>query len=151
MLYLTNAPIIPISGEDLIVRAKEVSVNEAKELINREEWVSAIGHKSTAELLSIALEKEIPMNRVEIKIRKGDKILAFSLNRRLEEGKVIKDMKELEEIGYRLMLFEAVIEGNGFERIMKLAKDLADCIQNETPICDEKTYDWLSLEMHKII
>jgi len=151
MLYLTNSPIIPISGEDLIVRAKEVSIEEAKELINREEWQSAIGHKSTAELLSIALEKEIPMNRIEIKIRKGDKILAFSLNRRLEEGKVITNIEELKQIGYKFVLYNALIEGERHERIIKLAKDLANCMKNEIPQCDEKTYDWLAYEMKKVI
>jgi len=151
MLYLTNSPIIPINGEDLIVRGREINVEEAKELVQKEEWVSAIGHQSTSQLLSMLLETEIPMKRIEIKIKKDDKILAFSLNKRIEEGRIIKTTEELQQIGYRFVLYEVLMEGERHEKILKLAKELADCMKNQTPVCDEHTYDWLSWEMQKVI
>jgi hypothetical protein len=151
MLYITNSPIIPIQGIDLVIRGREIGIDEAKELINKEQWKSAIGHKATAELLSMLLGKEIPTQRIEIYMDKGDKILAFALLKRLEEGRIIKTVEELQKIGYKLVLYEAIIEGERLERIMKLAKELADCIRNEIPQCDEHTYDWLSWEMQKVI
>jgi len=151
MLYITNSPIIPIQGIDLVIRGREIGIDEAKELINKEQWKSAIGHKATAELLSMLLGKEIPTQRIEIYMDKGDKILAFTLKRRLEEGRIIKTIEEIEEIGYKFLLYEAVMETEKYQRIMKLAKELSNCIQNEIYECDQPMYDWLAYEMHKLI
>ncbi|CAJ31570.1 DNA binding protein [Betalipothrixvirus pozzuoliense] len=107
MLYLLNSAILPLKeGEEYIVKAKEITIQEARELLHKENFVSAVGHQATAELLSNVLGVNIPVNRIAIKASHGDKILAFSLKQRLPEGVVIKTTEELEKIGYELWLFE---------------------------------------------
>jgi len=61
------------------------------------EIISAIGHESTAKLVSALLDDEIPANRIEIKMRAGDEALIFMLSFRPEEGKVYK-LQELMEL-----------------------------------------------------
>lgn len=107
MLYLLNSAILPLKeGEKYLIKAKEITIQEAKELVTKEQFTSAIGHQATAELLSNILGINIPMNRISIKVTHGDKILAFMLKQRLAEGVVIKTADELQKIGYELWLFE---------------------------------------------
>jgi hypothetical protein len=50
---------------------------------------SAVGHQSTAEILSNLLEIEVPVNRVAIKLQSGDILIVFQLGVRLNEGQVL--------------------------------------------------------------
>ncbi|QGA72438.1 DNA binding protein [uncultured virus] len=50
---------------------------------------SAVGHQSTAEILSNLLEIEVPVNRVAIKLQSGDILIVFQLGVRLAEGQVL--------------------------------------------------------------
>jgi len=106
MLYVLNTAMIPLrEGEKYVIRARQISVEEAREMLQKEHYTSAVGHQSTAQLLTNILGQEIPFNRIQIQLEPGDKMLAFLLKKRLEEGKVIKTVEELEQIGYSLWLF----------------------------------------------
>jgi len=50
---------------------------------------SAVGHQSTAEILSTLLGIEVPMNRTAIKLQSGDIMIVFQLGVRLNEGQVL--------------------------------------------------------------
>ena len=107
MLYILNSAILPLKeGEGYIISAKQISIEEAKEILQKEKFVSAVGHKATADLLTWILGVEIPFNRIQITLEPGDKVLAFLLKKRLEEGKVIETVEELDAIGYTLWLFD---------------------------------------------
>lgn len=107
MLYLLNSAILPLKeGEEYLIKAKEITIQEAKELVTKEPFVSAVGHQATAELLSNILGVNIPVNRISIRATHNDKIIAFLLKQRLPEGTVIKSVDELQKIGYELWLFE---------------------------------------------
>ncbi|CAJ31630.1 DNA binding protein [Betalipothrixvirus pezzuloense] len=107
MLYILNAQILPLKpGEEYTVKARQISIEEARELVKKENFTSAIGHQATAELLTNVLGVNVPVNRIAIRATHGDKIIAFSLKQRLPEGVVIKTTEELEKIGYELWLFE---------------------------------------------
>lgn len=107
MLYILNTAILPLKpGEEYTIKAKEITIQEAKELVTKEPFVSAVGHDATARLLSNILEANITTNRIAIRATHGDKILAFLLKQRLQEGVVIKTEEELQKIGYELWLFE---------------------------------------------
>jgi len=71
-------------------------------------FVSAVGHESTAKLLSQLLGIEIPVNRIEIKIEYGDKLIVFQLLQRLPEGKVLSE-EELRQVKYRFLVVEPVV------------------------------------------
>jgi hypothetical protein len=64
---------------------------------------SAIGHQSTADLLSVLLNHHVPLNRTEFKQSAGDLALVFKLKQRPPEGKVL-DRDEIEAIGYEFAL-----------------------------------------------
>ena len=60
---------------------------------------SAIGHQSTADIISTLLGVECPMNRIMYRQDIGDYALVFKLNGRPEEGKILS-VADIEEIGY---------------------------------------------------
>ena len=73
----------------LTLRVREVSLSEAREMINDRTFTSAVGHESTAQVLSTLLGVEVPPNRIAISLKKGDGLLVFQLLVRLEEGRVL--------------------------------------------------------------
>jgi len=99
MLYILNTATLPLKeGEKYIIKARQVSVQQVREMLEKEYYTSAIGHQATAQLLTNILGQEIPFNRIQIQLQPGDRLLAFLLKKRLEEGRVIKTVEELEEI-----------------------------------------------------
>jgi len=99
-LYLLNSPILTDYGKYCF---KEFTLWQAQELFRNYNlgYISAIGHESTAELLTRLLESEdpIPVNRVGIKMQVGDIALVFRLLTRLSEGQVL-DISELSSKDY---------------------------------------------------
>jgi hypothetical protein len=97
MVYVLNTPVLPNYGE---YRFTRISVKEAKDLLNGG-FVSAVGHKATAEILSSILGINIPENRVAISLEKGDIAVVFKLGVRLPEGKILS-AEELRELNFEL-------------------------------------------------
>ena len=79
-----------------------LTLEQAKALI-ADGFVSAIGHKSTAELLTTLLGVSVSMNRVEYRQEPGQSALVFKLKGRPEEGKILT-IEEIESIGYEFGL-----------------------------------------------
>ncbi len=65
-------------------------------------FISAIGHQATADALSLLLGVQVPVNRIQVSLNPGDDAIVLSLNKRLQEGQVIKSVDELNLIGYTL-------------------------------------------------
>lgn len=63
------------------------------------EKLSAIGHQSTADILTELFDFSIPLNRIQYKQEVGDYCIVFKLNGRPEEGKVLT-REDIEKIGY---------------------------------------------------
>lgn len=81
---------------------------EIEAIILKEGYISCIGHQSTAILLSNILNQEIPMNRIQIKLNSGDKLIVFQVLVRLEEGKILtleemNDLLKKDKIGFYLV------------------------------------------------
>ena len=99
--YLMSTSIIP-SGFEGIVEVRNLTIGEAWRILNRAMgYVSAVGHKSTAEALSILLDMPIEADRITVKVELYDNFVCFQLNSRPPEGKILT-LKELEAIGYSL-------------------------------------------------
>ena len=64
-----NGTIATTNG---LYRVSDISIEDAKKLLMENSFISAIGHKSTAEVISYSLGMDIPMNRIEFK-QKVDK------------------------------------------------------------------------------
>lgn len=71
-----------------------------------ENRISAIGHEATAGIFSVILGEDVPVNRIPAVQEPGDVGLVMKMNGRIMEGTVITDMKELERIGYSLLIME---------------------------------------------
>lgn len=111
MLYVFNSLIIPLDwklSDSYNVKIKRIDVNQAKQLVNQNQFTSAIGHEATAKLLSLLLGIDVPLNRIQIEMVPGDIGLHFTLKKRLMEGQVIKSIQELEEIGFDLVMSEVL-------------------------------------------
>jgi hypothetical protein len=102
-LYLLNSPIM--TGPALYLytiidqdRARAI----IKEAIDwNEEIISAIGHQSTAILLSEILEYEVPVNRINVSLTTQDRAIVIRLLERLPEGQVL-GIEELKKVKYEL-------------------------------------------------
>lgn len=65
--------------------------------------LSAVGHQSTADILTELLETEIPVNRIQFAQEVGQSAIVFKLKGRPPEG-VILSREEIESIGYEFGL-----------------------------------------------
>ena len=91
-LYVSNAfslnMILPLPPQGRTVRVRPVSLEEAKSLL-QEGFESAVGHPSTAEVLSALLGLPVEARRVAIALGPGDRALVFQLAVRLAEGQIL--------------------------------------------------------------
>jgi hypothetical protein len=104
MLYVFNSQIIPLNwqlADSYTVKIKRIDVNQARQLVNQNQFISAIGHESTAKLLSMLLGIDISTNRIQVEMVSGDIGLHFVLKKRLQEGQIIK-------IGFDLVMSEVL-------------------------------------------
>jgi hypothetical protein len=111
MLYILNAfslGMLP-EGRKNHLWVTEISTETAANLVKimskMTNVVSAVGHKSTADLLTKLLGFEVAYNRVQVKLEKNDVALVFQLLTRLEEGRVLTE-EELQNISYKFYLVE---------------------------------------------
>ena len=101
-LCLLNTSILTAAGD---YKLKDITLEEAKLLVASEEYTSAIGHQSTAEILTELLDTTIPMNRINFEQQVSQKALVFKLHGRPEEGKILAK-EDIEKIGYKFQLLK---------------------------------------------
>ena len=102
-LALLNTTIATTDGDYHI---RTISLNEARVLFaNAKSIDSAIGHESTASVMSTLLGGSVPMNRQDFAQAVGQTALVLKLNGRAPEGKILS-ISEIEEMGYT---FKAMI------------------------------------------
>jgi hypothetical protein len=84
--------------------AKLLVYNAQDPMIGPDDGIlSAVGHQSTAEILSELLETEIPVNRIQFSQEIQQCAIVFKLKGRAPEG-VILSREEIERIGYEFGL-----------------------------------------------
>jgi hypothetical protein len=103
MLYVFNTALVPFFDSPTRVNFHPLELHEARKFLREEEFVSAVGHQATADFLSDLLGVEIPMNRIRVSLKSGDKAIRLCLRQRLPEGKILT-RKEMEELEYDLDL-----------------------------------------------
>lgn len=99
-----NGPIVTTDG---LYRIHTISIDEARKLLHNNKYISAIGHDSTAQIISDLLHVNIQMNRIQFRQMVGQKALVFKLNIRPEEGRVLC-REEIEKIGFYFQLLERI-------------------------------------------
>ncbi len=95
-IFILNTSILTSYGE---YSYKGSSIEEVKELIADIPFESAIGHASTAQIISELLGIDCPVNRVQFSYVENESAIIFKLNGRPEEGKIL-NREEIEAIGY---------------------------------------------------
>lgn len=96
MITILNTSILTNHG---IFQYYPIPLEKAKELVHSNSFQSAIGHESTAKIISDLLDIECPVNRIQYKQMPEEQALVFKLKGRSPEGKVLSK-EEIEEIGY---------------------------------------------------
>ena len=104
-ITLLSAAILTSYGE---FSYRRIALAEAVEIIKNAGTVeSAVGHDSTAEILSELLDYKIEKNRIEYDQHTGNTALVFRLKSRPGEGEVL-DREQVEKIGYEFGLLEKI-------------------------------------------
>ena|SRR5947209_7131709 len=108
-LTLLNTSILTSFGTFIY---QPLTLEEARTLVRRfrgegKPIQSAIGHHTTAELLSRLLDHPVAANRVEFEQTVETVALVFKVKGRPPEGKVLS-REELEDIGYEFGLLRRV-------------------------------------------
>lgn len=92
-----------IATQDGSYTLQTITLAQAQEFINGQETLSAIGHESTAQILSDLLGVTVPVNRINFEQQPGQTALVFKLNGRPPEGKILS-AEEIETIGYKFQI-----------------------------------------------
>ena len=101
-LALLNTSILTTTGTYSLT---DITLDEAIRLVsdNVDNLDSAIGHQSTAEIMTTLLGVDIQANRQMFVQQVGQQALVFKLNGRPQEGKILS-AEEIETIGYKFQL-----------------------------------------------
>lgn len=96
-VLLLNSSIITTEG---LYELKDINLSEAKDIIENKNLNSAIGHQSTADVMTTLLGVKVEVDRKQVVQQAGQVALVFKLNGRVEEGRIL-NIEEIEEIGYK--------------------------------------------------
>ena len=95
--YVLSALVMPCSADRFGLICTKIDLETARLWIKAGDFISAVGHESTAKLLSELLGVKIEPNRIFVDMQKGDEALAIQFLQRVQEGKVLSK-EELEEL-----------------------------------------------------
>jgi hypothetical protein len=103
-LAVLNTSIVTTDGSYTL---ETITTEQAILLAGSAEIDSAVGHESTAQILSTILGVEVPVNRQLFAQQVGQLALIFKLNGRPEPGRELSKV-ELEEIGFSFKLLTRI-------------------------------------------
>jgi hypothetical protein len=110
VLYIFNTLIVPFKDDSALFKIEKISVDTAKQIVSdtHGEFVSAVGHPATAQLISLLLGVNVPVNRIQAFLQPGDRAIALVLRQRLPEGMVLNSIDQINQIGYDLYLINRI-------------------------------------------
>jgi acyl-CoA hydrolase len=111
-VYLVNAfSLGMLTTKKVTLYVEEVDEDTAVNVIttmkSKGELTSAVGHESTAKILSEICGVEIECNRIPIKLQPKDAVIIFQLLDRLPEGKILT-IEEIRALKYKFYLVKVV-------------------------------------------
>lgn len=101
MRYILNSAVITTPG---LYRYRLISKEEMIDWLKKGNWFSTIGYQETADVFEKISGFQVFVNRIQIRMEKGDEALVFRLTKRIKEiekkGKLgMNDIEENLEIG----------------------------------------------------
>ena len=103
-VFLLSSPVIDPAEVPLSIDVTELTQAQARAWLECG-FESAVGHDSTAALLSSILGIPVSTKRIAVKLSPGDRAVALKLEGRLPEGRVLSE-EELRAIPFRLIGIE---------------------------------------------
>jgi len=70
-----------------IALIKEISLTEAKQNLDTTNWISAVGHEVTADVLTILLDHKVEFNRMNLSLSAGDNVICVIPSFRASEAR----------------------------------------------------------------
>ena len=110
-VYLLSSLVIPCRDYSFGFVGRKIGIKEAKEFL-KDGFVSAVGHESTAKVLSELLGMDVSVNRITVDMKRGDIAVAVQFLKRLPEGKVLNEREVME------LLKEGLIEFRVIQRVL---------------------------------
>jgi hypothetical protein len=108
-LNINKLPIVLFNGTvattNGVYRVSDIDVDSAMRLVKEYQYISAIGHEATAEIMTELLGVKISFNRIQFKQEVTQIAIVFKLNERPIEGAVLSK-GEIIKVGYSLKLME---------------------------------------------
>jgi hypothetical protein len=101
-IYLTTTFSPAMLGK-VEATVKEISLDQVKEGLEVLNWTSAVGHETTADVLSALLGCEVKFNRVNLVLEAGDRLFCVIPNFRANVAREFS-REEVEAAGYRCFL-----------------------------------------------
>jgi hypothetical protein len=95
-IVILNTSICTSNG---LFELTDIDLDQARDLVQNNDFISAIGHDSTAQILTELLGVNIPVNRINFEQKENQTAVVFKLNGRPPEGKILTK-EEIEQIGY---------------------------------------------------
>ena len=105
-VVLFNGPVCTAEG---LYRVSELDFEEARRLVCRWGFESAVGHVASAEVLSAVLGVPVPMNRVDYVQKAGQMAIALKLNK--GRKKAASGSCRIYAVGFRCSCWSAWTEG----------------------------------------
>lgn len=104
MIYLVNSPILTTDGS---YKLQTISLDDARKMVTAGQYTSAIGHQSTADIMSTLLGVKIAVDRIRISQMVGDQVLVFALKGRPDIGADLT-VDQLTDMGYTFKLLTRI-------------------------------------------
>ncbi len=100
-VVLLNTPVLTDFGS---YRMRPTDETEARDLVSRHGFVSAIGHEAAARIMSGLLAIDCPVRRISYRQRSGELGIVLRLANRLPEGVILPSVESMRHHGYSLAL-----------------------------------------------
>lgn len=86
--YLMNTTGIFTDEDELIIYYKKLTVDEVKRALSNG-FISAIGHESTAEIITELIGVDVPFQRYNVNLKSGDIAICFQISPRPPEATIL--------------------------------------------------------------
>ena len=96
--FATTFSAMMLSGCKAVV--KEITLQQVKDELAVSAWSSAVGHETTALVLTALMQFEVKFNRANVALKKGDVLLVVTPNFRASEAREFT-FDEVNKAGFR--------------------------------------------------